>query len=257
MLGKLNKKYLFCIGAILTMSGCSSVANMVGYDTATMNESAAQNYSQIIQQVHDQKALDVSSPIAQRVHRVFSQLLPYANSANKTGIPFNWQMNVIRSDEMNAWAMPGGKMAVYTGMVEKLKLNDAEIAAVISHEMTHALLEHGKKALGGQILTDFGGVVLIKVMGMNRNLVGVGAELLSIKPFSRRQESEADAGGVRLMAEAGYNPEAAISVWEKMNKLESNNQMSILSTHPTNQARINAIRKMLPEVMPIYQKNKR
>ncbi len=257
MLKKWNKKYWAGMGVILALTGCTSVADMVGYDTATLNEDAAKSYSQVIQNARGQKALDVSSPTAQRVQRVFARLRPHAERANKTGVPFNWQMNVIRSDEMNAWAMPGGKMAVYTGIVEKLKLTDAEIAAVVGHEMTHALLEHGKKALGGQVLTDFGGIVLTKVMGMNRNLVGVGAELLSIKPFSRRQESEADAGGVRLMAAAGYNPEAAISVWEKMNKLESGSQMTLLSTHPTNQARINAIRKMLPEVMPIYQKNKR
>ena len=166
-------------------------------------------------------------------------------------------MNVIRSDEMNAWAMPGGKMAVYTGMVEKLKLTDDEIAAVVGHEMTHALLEHSKKALGGQVLTGLGGSILASSTGVNGDLVGLGADLLATKPFSRYQESEADAGGVRLMAEAGYNPEAAVSVWEKMNKVQGGSSLAILSTHPTNQARINAIRKMLPEMMPIYQKNKR
>jgi len=182
---------------------------------------------------------------------------PYANQANQTGTPFNWQMNVFRGNELNAWAMPGGKMAMYTGMVERLKLTDDEIAAVIGHEMTHALLEHGKKAIGGQVLTGLGGSILAGASGVDANIVGLGTDLLASKPFSRHQESEADAGGVRLMAQAGYNPEAAISVWEKMSKLEGSSSIAILSTHPTNQTRINAIRRMLPELMPIYQKNKR
>ena len=257
MLKKLNKKYWASMGVILALTGCTSVADMVGYDTATLNEDAAKSYSQVIQNARGQKALDVSSPTAQRVQRVFARLRPHAERANKTGVPFNWQMNVIRSDEMNAWAMPGGKMAVYTGIVEKLKLTDDEIAAVVGHEMTHALLEHSKKALGGQVLTGLSGSILASSTGVDGDLVGLGADLLATKPFSRHQESEADAGGVRLMAEAGYNPEAAVSVWEKMNKVQGGSSLAILSTHPTNQARINAIRKMLPEVMPIYQKNKR
>ena len=148
-------------------------------------------------------------------------------------------------------------MAMYTGMVDRLKLTDDEIAAVIGHEMTHALLEHGKKAIGGQVLTGLGGSILAGASGVDANIVGLGTDLLASKPFSRHQESEADAGGVRLMAQAGYNPEAAISVWEKMSKLEGSSSIAILSTHPANQTRINAIRRMLPELMPIYQKNKR
>ena len=285
MLKKWNKKYWAGMGVILALTGCTSVADMVGYDTATLNEDAAKSYTQVIQKARGQKALDVSSPTAQRVQRVFARLRPHAERANKTGVPFNWQMNVIRSDEMNAWAMPGGKMAFYTGLVESLNLTDDEIATVmghemahalkehgkkkanlsqftnviagVGHEMTHALLEHSKKALGGQVLTGLGGSILASSTGVDGDLVGLGADLLATKPFSRYQESEADAGGVRLMAEAGYNPEAAVSVWEKMNKVQGGSSLAILSTHPTNQARINAIRKMLPEVMPIYQKNKR
>lgn len=148
-------------------------------------------------------------------------------------------------------------MAVYTGIVERLQLTDDEIAAVIVHEMTHALLEHSKKAIGGQVLTGLGGSILAGAVGLDGNLVGVGTDLLATKPFSRHQESEADAGGVRLMAQAGYNPQAAISVWEKMNKAQGGSQVAILSTHPANNTRIEAIRRMLPEVMPIYHQNKR
>lgn len=253
----LKKPYLWISISAMALGGCMSVADMVGYDTASLNQDAAKSYSQVVQKARSQQVLDTTSQTARRVHTVFNRLKPYANQANQTGVPFDWQMNVIRSNEMNAWAMPGGKMAVYTGMVERLQLNDDEIAAVVGHEMTHALLEHGKKAIGGKVLTSIGGSILAGATGVDGNLIGLGTDLAANRPFSRHQENEADAGGVRLMARAGYNPQAAISVWEKMNRAQSGTSISILSTHPANNARINAIRKMLPEVMPIYQRNKR
>ncbi|MCP1773098.1 Zn-dependent protease with chaperone function [Neisseria perflava] len=243
--------------AALMIAGCTSVADMVGYDTATLNQSAAKSYSQVMTKAQSQQVLDTTSRTARRIQTVFNRLKPYANQANRTGVAFNWQMNVICSNEMNAWAMPGGKMAMYTGIVERLNLTDDEIAAVIGHEMTHALLEHSKKAIGGQVLTGLGGTILSGVTGVDSSVVGLGSDLIATKPFSRYQESEADAGGVRLMALAGYNPQAAVTVWQKMNRVEGGSSVAVLSTHPSNNARIAAIQKMLPEVMPIYERNKR
>ena len=191
---QIYKKQLMQLGAIMALTGCTSVADMVGYDTASLNEAAAKNYSQVVQQAQSQRVLDNTSHTSRRIKAVFERLKPYANQANQTGTPFNWQMNVFRGDELNAWAMPGGKMAMYTGMVERLKLTDDEIAAVIGHEMTHALLEHGKKAIGGQVLTGLGGSILAGASGVDANIVGLGTDLLASKPFSRHQESEADAG---------------------------------------------------------------
>lgn len=253
--------------AAIALSGCTSVADMVGYDSATLNASAAKSYTQVMQQAQSKKMVDTTSQTSRRVYTVFNRIKPYANQANNTGVPFNWQMTVIKSDELNAWAMPGGKMAVYTGMVDKLKLSDDEIAAVVGHEMTHALLEHSKRAVGQQVLTglaaNIGGAVLQSTTGISSEAASLSTELLGQygvnMPFSRSQESEADAGGVRLMAQAGYNPQAAITVWEKMNNVRDNNNTlnAITSSHPTNNTRINAIRKMLPEVMPIYERNRR
>lgn len=207
--------------------------------------------------------MDTSSATARRIQAVFQQMRPYAERANKTGVPFNWEMTVIRSKELNAWAMPGGKMAFYTGLVERLNLTDAEIAAVVGHEMTHALAEHSKKDVGQKVLTglatQIGGAVLQANTGIDARTLEVGGAILSTygidKPYSRSQEFEADAGGMRLMAEAGYNPEAAITVWEKMNKVNDNNSTlnSILSTHPNNNARIEAMRKLLPEMTQVYR----
>lgn len=251
------------LAALFSVSGCTTVAEMAGYNTAALNAESAKNYAQVKQEARSKRAVDTQSATARRIQAVFQRMRPFAEQANKTGVPFDWEMTVIRSDELNAWAMPGGKMAFYTGLVEKLNLNDAEIAAIVGHEMTHALAEHSKKDVGQKVLTglatEIGGSILQANTGIDSRVLGVSTSILSEygidKPFSRSQEYEADAGGLRLMAQAGYNPEAALTVWDKMNKVNDNNNTlnSIISTHPNNNDRIAAMRKLLPEVMPVYQ----
>ncbi len=266
------KKTLISLSlSIGLISGCTAVADIFGADTATINAQSAQSYQQLVTSAHSKGALDTSSRTSQRIHSVFNRMVPYANQANTTGVQFNWQVSVFRTDEMNAFAMPGGKMAFYTGIVEKLNLSDDEIAAIMGHEMTHALHEHSRKAMGQKIITGVGleiaGGVLAGRTGMDPQLVqqtgGILEEFGLTLPFSRSQEADADKGGLMLMAQAGYNPEAAVSVWEKMNKFSNNAGndalSSITSTHPTNNTRIANIQKNLPSVMPVYQaaKNKK
>ncbi len=252
------KARFFAAAAALILSACSLI------DSQSINTEAARNYSQVVAQARSKQMIDRSSDTAKRTQKVFQRLLPYADAANTTGVPFNWELTVIRSDELNAWAMPGGKMAVYTGIVEKLKLSDDELAAIIGHEMTHALLEHSKKEANRNVAIQLGAAlgsaVLAGATGISGDAaaqsVGLAADLGMMKPFSRKAENEADLGGLHLMAQAGYNPQAAVSVWEKMNRQNDNNNLAnrILSTHPTNNARIESIRKALPSVMPIYLK---
>lgn len=259
----MKKLSVLAVSALLAVSGCTTVADMAGYNSAALNTESAKAYAQVKQEAQNARVIDTTSNTARRIRNVFNRMVPFATQANKTGVPFQWEMTVIRSDELNAWAMPGGKMAFYTGLVEKLSLTDDEIAAVVGHEMTHALEEHSKKDVGQKVLTglaaQIGGAVLQSQTGMSADTVSLSTGLLSEfgidKPFSRSQEYEADAGGLRLMAQAGYNPEAALTVWEKMNNVNNNNNAlnAIISTHPNNNARINAMRKLLPEVMPIYQ----
>ena len=256
----MKKKTLLCL-TLLTLGGCADVANMAGYDTQTLNQKAAQGYQQILGEAQSQNALDTRSQTAQRVHNVFNRMVPAANANNRTGIPFQWEMNVIRSDELNAWAMPGGKMAVYSGLVEKLNLTDDELAAVIGHEMTHALREHSKAQVGQQLLTGIGMQIGSSILAQNSNVdpqtLQTGGALLSeygiSKPFSRQHETEADIGGLMLMAQAGYNPQAAISVWQKMAQAGSSGMPSFLSTHPSGADRIQVLQQYLPEAMAIYQ----
>lgn len=260
-----HSKLMALAAMLMALSGCAQVADVMGYDTQTLNSNAAKSYTQMMSKARAEGLIETNTAVARRVRNVFQRLVPYANEANTTGVPFDWQLNVIRSKEPNAFAMPGGKMVVYTGIVDRLNLSDDEIAAIIGHEMTHALQEHSKRSAGQQILTsvamEVGSAVVQSKTGVNANNVDVYKDVLSQYglnlPFSRYQESQADAGGLRLMAQAGYNPNAAITVWEKMNKVMGNNSgTSLLSTHPSNDARISSLKKMLPEVMQIYEQAK-
>ncbi|AHN28659.1 Zn-dependent protease with chaperone function [Snodgrassella alvi wkB2] len=262
---RLKPKLITLASVLMALSGCAQVAEVMGYDTQTLNAAAAKSYTQMIGEAKANGEVETNTPVAKRVNTIFQRLVPYANEANQTGVPFDWQLNVINSEIPNAFAMPGGKMVVYTGIVNRLNLSDDEIAAIIGHEMTHALQEHSKKAAGQQILTsvalEIGSSALQSKTGASANNVGIYKDVLNqfglTLPFSRHQESLADAGGLKLMAQAGYDPHAAITVWEKMNKVMGNNRgTSLLSTHPSNDARINALKKMLPEVLPVYEQAK-
>ena len=251
------------IAAAISLGGCADVANMAGYDSQTLNLKAAEGYQQVLSEARSENALDTRSQTAQRVHNVFNRMVPIANANNRTGIPFQWEMNVIRSDELNAWAMPGGKMAVYSGLVEKLHLTDDELAAVIGHEMTHALREHSKAQVGQQLLTGIGMQIGSSILAQNSNVdpqtLQTGGALLSeygiSKPFSRQHETEADIGGLMLMAAAGYNPQAAPVVWQKMEQAGSSGMPSFLSTHPSGADRIQVLQQHMPEAMALYQQS--
>ena len=209
-----SKKSKFKLAAIaislVMFAGCAEVATVAGYDTKSLNEDSAKSYAELISKSRASGTVDNNSAIARRVKTIFNRMLPYADAANKTGEKFNWQLNVIRSNEVNAFAMPGGKMVVFTGIVNKLNLTDDEIAAIVGHEMTHALEEHSKKAAGQQIKA--GGSILQSKTGLSASTVEFYKDTLSkyglTLPFSRHQENRADIGGLRLMAQAGYNPEA-------------------------------------------------
>ncbi len=252
-------KHAILLTTITTLVGCTTVADMAGYNSAALNSDAAKNYSQVVSSAKSQGTVDNTSNTAIRVKNVFNRMKPYADRANTTGVPFDWQITVIRSPELNAWAMPGGKMAFYTGIVEKLQLTDAEIAAIMGHEMTHALAEHSKKDAGQKILTSLalqmGGAAIQQKTGLSPEAMSLISDYGLDKPFSRSQESQADAGGLTLMAQAGYNPEAAIGVWQKMEAANgrSNTIVTLMSTHPNSGQRIAKIQALLPQVMPTYQ----
>lgn len=248
-----------CAASVIAVSGCTTIADMAGADSATLNVAAAQGFNKTVQEASANKTLDTSSATYKRVNAVFQRLKPYADQMNQTGQKFNWQLAVLKSNEINAYVAPGGKVVVYTGIVSRLNLTDAEIAAIMGHEMIHALEEHSKNKIGAQALTDLALNIGLSAAGDSVGQLGTAAAQLGSQvgvglPYSRNLESRADQGGLMLMARAGYNPQAAITLWEKMNKLEGAGGSSFLSTHPSNSQRIEAMRKNLPAAQAIYNK---
>ncbi|SPL72360.1 M48 family metallopeptidase [Acinetobacter stercoris] len=250
-----------CVASILSFSGCTTIADMAGADSATLNLSAAQGFNKTVQEAQANKTLDTSSSTYRKINNVFKRMTPYADQMNQTGQKFTWQLAVLKSDTVNAYVAPGGKVVFYTGIVNKLNLTDDEIAAVMGHEMTHALEEHSKQKLGAQALTNL-------AVGIGKSYVGsaggglggaaldLGSQIGVGLPYSRNLENRADYGGLMLMARAGYNPQAAITLWEKMGKLGGAKGSALLSTHPTDSSRIEAMRKNLPAAMQVYNSRK-
>ncbi|AHG72381.1 hypothetical protein X781_2320 [Mannheimia sp. USDA-ARS-USMARC-1261] len=229
--------------------------------TESINQEAAHSYAQVKSQAHQQNAIDTTSPTAKRVHAVFHKMKPYAEKSNATGTPFHWEITVLKSDELNAWAMPGGKMAFYTGLVERLDLSNDEIAVVMGHEMAHALKEHGKSdrtvTMISGIVGTIADIAVTASTGIStEGLLSTGVDLIATKPFSRSQENEADEVGLMLMAESGYNPSAAPNVWIKMSKANGDSGLSIFSTHPSNADRQANLARLVPEAMKVYNARK-
>lgn len=255
----MNNKFMLgvCAASLISLSGCTTMADMAGADSATLNVTATQGFNKTVQEARSNKTLDTSSSTYSRINNVFKRLKPYADQMNQTGTKFDWQLAVLKSDQVNAYVAPGGKVVFYTGIVNKLNLTDAEIAAVMGHEMIHALEEHSKNKIGAQALTDLALQIGLSAAGDRVGQLGTAAAQLGSQvgvglPYSRSLESRADQGGLMLMAKAGYNPQAAITLWEKMNKLEGAGGASFLSTHPSNSQRIEAMRKNLPAAQAIY-----
>ena len=234
-------------------------------DSASINQQAAMGYRDMINEAKSQNQIDSNSKTAKRVHKMFNKMVPYANRENQTGQAFDWQIEVIKSKELNAWAMPGGKMAFYTGLVETLNLTDDEIATVMGHEMAHALKEHGKKKANmGQftdVLAGVAHVALSTQIGSDGSAVVVGLtkDWALDKPYSRSAETEADEVGLLLMAKSGYNPQAAPGLWDKMQKASKGSQSvldKLSSTHPSDKDRQENLLRLMPEAMALYQKSK-
>jgi predicted Zn-dependent protease len=163
---------------------------------------------------------------------------------------------VLSTKEVNAYCMPGGKIMVYTGLIEQLKATDAELAAVIGHEIAHALREHSREAVSRAYAQQIGLSVLGAATGMGSaaaQMVGTLTNVTFSLPRSRQQESEADHIGLELMARAGFDPAAAITLWQKMEATKSGAPPQWLSTHPASSTRISELAALQPRVEPLYQ----
>ncbi len=217
----------------------------------TLNHQSKEQYANFISEAKQQGAIDKSSKTARRVTSIFQKLVPHTSRFREDSYQFDWEINVIRSNELNAFAMPGGKMVVYSGIVENLNLSDDEIAAIVGHEMAHVLREHSREKVSQELLKSSGIAVVSQILGLNEagdTLLQQAGNLAFSLPFSRTMESEADVIGLELMALAGYDPNAAVTLWQKMGQAGGNSGSSILSTHPSGPERITNLQAQIPKV---------
>jgi Zn-dependent protease with chaperone function len=222
---------------------------------STVNASAAQQYAQMKQQAQARRVLNVDAPQVQRVRAIAQRLIPHGTRFNPQAARWAWEVNVIDAPQINAFCMPGGKIMVFDGLIDTLKLSDDELAAVIGHEIAHALLEHGRARMSEQVLKGVGINLAAAYFGLSD--VGTAAlaqatQLAITLPYSRGHETDADLVGLELAARAGYDPRAAVSLWRKMAAASQGQPPQFLSTHPGHAQRIGEIERNLPRVMALY-----
>jgi len=226
-----------------------------------METGSAQAYQKIIGEAAPKGALNRDPAQVQRVRNIATRIIPHTAVFRKDAPAWKWEVNVLSSDQINAWCMPGGKIAFYTGILDKLQLTDDEAAAIMGHEIAHALREHGRErasqAVNQQLTIGILGAVL-GVGQVGQDLMGQAASLAIGLPNSRGQESEADIIGVELAARAGYDPRAAVTLWQKMAKQSGGNAPpQWLSTHPAAETRIRELEVYSAKVMPLYEQARR
>ena len=265
----MNRKLLITLVAATFATACQTVEttkeSAVGVDRRqqmlvsadSVNQSAEKAYQDILSQAQKQNALDKDPATVARVKQIASRLIPATGALRPDAPGWKWDMHVLSSKEVNAWCMPGGKIAVYTGLIDQLHPTDGELAAVMGHEIGHALREHGREQASRQTLEQFGVGIVGALTGVNTQLAQTITDVTIELPHSRTQETEADRIGVELMARAGYDPHEAVNLWQKMSKLASGGQPpQFLSTQPSNESRIADVTKDADKVMPLYSASK-
>lgn len=224
--------------------------------SAEVDRLSAISYNEQNQKAKEKNILVTSGPTYNRLKTISNRLIQQTAVFRDDTRQWNWQLTLINAPILNATCAPGGKITFYTGLIDQLNLTDDEIAAIMGHEIAHALREHGRERLSQAIAQNAVTSIALAVAGPYGSAVNAtnqAAQYILVLPNSRQNESEADAIGIELAARAGYNPQAAISVWQKMNKAtEGKNPPEFLSTHPSGDTRIEQISELLPSVQPLY-----
>ncbi len=262
-------------GLVVMSAGCQSVqttsAGAVGIDRkqnmsslvseADLRKGSEQAYTQLIGQARQKGALNADAQLTQRVRGIAQRMIPVTGAFRSDAPSWKWEVNVLQSDELNAWCMPGGKIAFYSGIITKLQLTDDELAAIMGHEIAHALREHARERASEQqaagIVIGLGAALL--GAGQLGADLGQGAYKVAVgMPNSRAHETEADRIGVELAARAGYDPRAAVSLWQKMAKAAGGGgPPQWLSTHPSAGSRQQDLGAYAARVMPLYEQAKK
>lgn len=225
-----------------------------------LESASVQQYRQMLAEARAQGALAPDThPQLQRLRQIARALIPYAPPWNDRARSWQWEVNLIGSKQINAFCMPGGKIAFYTGILDQLKLDADEVAMVMGHEMAHALREHARERLAKTQATSLGlslGAQLLGLGDLGNMAANLGTQLLSLK-FSREDETEADLVGLELAARAGFDPEASVTLWQKMTASGGGSGPGFLSTHPAGPDRIRELQANVPKVMGLYEQSQR
>ena len=222
-----------------------------------------QEYSQVLKKSKlstDVVKVNMVRRVGQRIATASEQLLNEKGQGEDVR-NYKWEFNLIEDDKtVNAWCMPGGKVAVYTGLLP-ISQDENGLAVVMGHEVAHAIAKHGNERMSQGLLTQFGAIGLSLALsgnpGVTSNIFmqayGVGTQVGFLLPYSRVHESEADHIGLILMAKAGYDPRGAIVLWQRMNAKGGSRPPEFLSTHPAPESRIRNIESLIPEAMQYYK----
>lgn len=199
--------------------------------------------------------LNTDKATLERIRVIADRLIPQVAIFRADALKWQWEVNLETNPQLNAYCAPGGKIMFFTGIIQKLNLSDDEIAAIMGHEMAHALREHGRERVSQAMAQNMGIQIGAQVLGMQdkAQMAAVGAQLLFTLPNSRGQESEADVLGLELLARAGFNPQGAVSLWQKMSQAGNGGGPAFLSTHPSGSQRIAELQSRIATVMPLYE----
>ena len=240
------------------VGGNSVLTNLVPAEQ--VERSAAQQYQQTLSQADGKRALaGKDNPEVIRLRAIARKIIPFALEWNPRARNWQWEVNLIGSNQINAYCMPGGKIAFYSGILQQLRLTDDEVAMVMGHEIAHALREHARERMAKNAATGIGASLISQYFGLGQigqTVTNYGAQLLTLE-FSREDESEADLVGMELAARAGYDPRAGVTLWQKMGAASKGAPPQWLSTHPSGKSRIADIQANLPKVMPLYERAKK
>jgi len=254
------------LGSLLLLGGCETTTSggSVGTDrkqlllvsSQQLDQMAAQSYNKLKADAAAKGTLNTDGAMLQRVRAVAARLQPQTRIFRPDAPGWNWEVNVITRNELNAYCMPGGKIMFYSGLIRQLNLSDDEIAVVMGHEISHALREHSREQVSQAIAAQTAIGVGAALFGLGQgysDVASIAYQALIETRFSRSDENEADRIGLELTARAGYDPRAGVSLWQKMNQASSGGRPpEFLSSHPAGSSRVQQMEALLPTVMPLY-----
>ncbi len=267
---KIRRFLISAIAASLlaTLSGCATTtkSSVSGVNrsqfmllpASTVNNMSSQSYQETLKEADKKKTLNADPAMVQRVRNISNKLIAQVGVFRPDATKWKWEVNVEKNDQLNAYCMPGGKIMVLSGLVEKIQATDDELGAVIGHEIAHALREHGRERMSQAYIQQFGLQALASVIGgtagsMAAQGAGLGSQLFFSLPNGREQEREADKMGLELSARAGFNPDASVTLWQKMSANNKGAPPEFLSTHPASENRIKDLQALAPKVKPLYE----